>query len=84
VIAIGLAATARRTVGLVEHGGTSLPGMLAERIDPTILAGLSADLGPVILVVGTNGKTTTARLTARIVGAVDGRPPIANTRFTTI
>jgi UDP-N-acetylmuramyl tripeptide synthase len=78
VIAIGLAATARRTVGLVEHGGTSLPGMLAERIDPTILAGLSADLGPVILVVGTNGKTTTARLTARIVGAIDGRPPIAN------
>ncbi|HEY8988046.1 MAG TPA: hypothetical protein VIM39_03420, partial [Candidatus Limnocylindrales bacterium] len=59
LVAIGLAATARKTVGLVEHGGTSLPGMLAERIDPTILAGLSADLGPVILVVGTNGKTTT-------------------------
>jgi len=52
--------------------------MLAEQIDPTILAGLAADLGPVILVVGTNGKTTTARLAARIVGAVDGRPPIAN------
>ena len=78
LVAIGLAAAARRTVGLVEHGGTSLPGMLAERIDPTILAGLSADLGPVIVVVGTNGKTTTARLTARIVGAIDGRPPIAN------
>jgi UDP-N-acetylmuramyl tripeptide synthase len=78
LVAIGLAAAARRTVGLVEHGGTSLPGMLAERVDPTILAGLAADLGRVILVVGTNGKTTTARLTARIVGAVDGQPPIAN------
>jgi UDP-N-acetylmuramyl tripeptide synthase len=78
LVAIGLAAAARRTVGLVEHGGTSLPGMLAERVDPTILASLAADLGRVILVVGTNGKTTTARLTARIVGAVDGQPPIAN------
>jgi UDP-N-acetylmuramyl tripeptide synthase len=76
--AIGLAAAARRTVGLVEHGGTSLPGMLAQRVDPTILAGLAADLGPVVLVVGTNGKTTTARLTSRILGTIDGRRPIAN------
>jgi UDP-N-acetylmuramyl tripeptide synthase len=52
--------------------------MLAELVDPTILAGLSADLGRVILVVGTNGKTTTARLTARIIAGVDGRRPIAN------
>jgi UDP-N-acetylmuramyl tripeptide synthase len=52
--------------------------MLAERVDPTILAGLSADLGRVILVVGTNGKTTTARLTARIMADVEGRRPIAN------
>jgi lipid II isoglutaminyl synthase (glutamine-hydrolysing) len=78
LVAIGLAAAVRRTVGLVDHGGTSLPGMLAERVDPTILASLSADLGRVILVVGTNGKTTTARLTARIMAAIDGRPPIAN------
>jgi UDP-N-acetylmuramyl tripeptide synthase len=76
--AIAAAAVARRTVGLVEHGGTSLPGMLAERVDPTILAGLAAELGPTVLVVGTNGKTTTARLTARILGAVNGRPPLAN------
>jgi len=78
LVAIGLAAAARRTVGLVEHGGTSLPGMLAQRVDPTILAGLAADLGPVVLVVGTNGKTTTARLTSRILGTIDGRRPIAN------
>ena len=76
--AIGVAAAARRTVGLVDHGGTSFPGMLAQRVDPTILAGLAADLGRVIIVVGTNGKTTTARLTARIMAAADGRPPIAN------
>jgi UDP-N-acetylmuramyl tripeptide synthase len=75
---MGVAAAARATVGLVEHGGTSLPGMLAERIDPTILADLAADLGPVVIVVGTNGKTTTARLTTRILGAVRGRTPIAN------
>ncbi len=78
LVAILLAATARRAVRLVDHGGTSLPGMLAELVDPTILAGLAADLGRVILVVGTNGKTTTARLTARIMAGVDGRRPIAN------
>ena len=78
LVAIGLAGAARRTVGLVDHGGTSLPGMLAQRVDPTILAGLADDLGRVIFVVGTNGKTTTARLTARIMADADGRRPIAN------
>jgi UDP-N-acetylmuramyl tripeptide synthase len=52
--------------------------MLATRIDPTIVSTLAADLGPVIIVVGTNGKTTTARLTARVLGTVLGLPPLAN------
>jgi UDP-N-acetylmuramyl tripeptide synthase len=52
--------------------------MMARRIDPSIVSGLAADLGPVVFVVGTNGKTTTSRLTARIFESVDGTPPLAN------
>ena len=52
--------------------------MIASRIDPTIVSALAAELGPIVFVVGTNGKTTTSRLVARILGSADGRPPLAN------
>jgi UDP-N-acetylmuramyl tripeptide synthase len=44
-------------------GGTTLPGDVARAIDPRVLAKLSQDLthGSVVI-TGTNGKTTTARL----------------------
>ena len=44
-------------------GGTTLPGDVARVIDPRILAKLSQDLTHgSIVITGTNGKTTTARL----------------------
>ena len=44
-------------------GGTTLPGDVARAIDPRILTRLAADLTyGSILITGTNGKTTTARL----------------------
>ncbi len=44
-------------------GGTTLPGDVARAIDPDVLRKLSRDLkhGPIVI-TGTNGKTTTARL----------------------
>ena len=44
-------------------GGTTLPGDVARAIDPRVLAKLAGDLtqGSVVI-TGTNGKTTTARL----------------------
>ncbi len=44
-------------------GGTTLPGDVARAIDPRVLAKLSQDLthGSVVI-TGTNGKTTTARM----------------------
>jgi UDP-N-acetylmuramyl tripeptide synthase len=44
-------------------GGTTLPGDVARAIDPNVLTKLAADLtkGSVVI-TGTNGKTTTARL----------------------
>src|ERR1700676_3691938 len=44
-------------------GGTTLPGDVARAIDPNILTKLAADLTKgSIVITGTNGKTTTARL----------------------
>ena len=44
-------------------GGTTLPGDVARMIDPKVLTKLAADLTRgSIVITGTNGKTTTARL----------------------
>lgn len=49
-------------------GGTNFPGVLAQRIDPQILRRLSAALpGGVVLVSGTNGKTTTTRMISELL-----------------
>jgi UDP-N-acetylmuramyl tripeptide synthase len=59
-------------------GGTSLPGLVAERIDPGIVSGMSRRLGQgSLLVTGTNGKTTTARFLRSMVQAAGFRP-VAN------
>ncbi|HEX3325930.1 MAG TPA: MurT ligase domain-containing protein [Actinomycetota bacterium] len=51
-------------------GGTSLPGLFLERFDPTFLKSTaSAANARVILVTGTNGKTTTASMIRHILRA---------------
>lgn len=66
-IAAGKAAQiASRRLG--RGGGTSLPGLVANRIDPGLLARLAGQLeAGAIVVAGTNGKTTTARMIADIL-----------------
>jgi len=62
------AVLAGKTTGTLSRltgrgGGTTLPGDVARAIDPKILTRLSADLAHgSIVITGTNGKTTTARL----------------------
>jgi lipid II isoglutaminyl synthase (glutamine-hydrolysing) len=59
-------------------GGTALPGLVAERIDPDVIRELSAQLGEgSVIVTGTNGKTTTARL-LRGIAKEAGLKPVAN------
>ncbi|MDR1521401.1 MAG: Mur ligase family protein [Streptococcaceae bacterium] len=48
------------------NGGSSLPGKLALKIDPTILKILAKDY-EIIVITGTNGKTLTTSLTANIL-----------------
>ena len=42
--------------------GTSLPGLLVENFCPFILTSLTVDMDKIILITGTNGKTTTRAL----------------------
>jgi UDP-N-acetylmuramoyl-L-alanyl-D-glutamate--2,6-diaminopimelate ligase len=48
------------------NGGSSLPGKLALKIDPTILKSLTKDY-EIIVITGTNGKTLTTSLTTNIL-----------------
>src|SRR3981081_2171779 len=51
-------------------GGTSLPGMIARRVDPNVLKSVvGASKAKKIVITGSNGKTTTARMTAAIADA---------------
>jgi UDP-N-acetylmuramyl tripeptide synthase len=57
------------------RGGTALPGLVALSIDPDFIAALASDLAHgVVLVSGTNGKTTTTRMLSDIVRATGWAP----------
>jgi UDP-N-acetylmuramyl tripeptide synthase len=76
--AVGLADATRTALAAAGRSATALPGLVAERVDPGILEDLADGLTPVVLVTGTNGKTTTVRLIARIVASTSGRAPVSN------
>ena len=59
----------RHLARLTHHGGSALPGKAVERIDPGFLARTLSQLPyGVVLVSGTNGKTTTTRMVASMLG----------------
>ena len=68
----------RRLIRLSGRGqGATLPGLLAERCAPGIVGRWASHLDRVVLVSGTNGKTTTtAMLTAALTS--DGRRVVSN------
>ena len=80
---LAAAIAAGKAAGLASRalhagGGTTLPGVVARRIAPDTLRRLSAALPQgVVLVGGTNGKTTTTRMLATILGD-DGRKVLHN------
>ncbi len=77
---IRLEAIAARAVGRLSRaagrgGGTTLPGKLLWKVDPSAVDALATTLPlGVALVSGTNGKTTTTAMAARVLGA---RHPLA-------
>ena len=78
-IAVMSAKAARFGSRLFRAGsGTTLPGLVAEKIDPAVIAELSASLPDgVIIVTGTNGKTTTAKMLTEILSAA-GKKVLTN------
>jgi UDP-N-acetylmuramyl tripeptide synthase len=76
IAAAKLASAGIRRTG--RGGGTSAPGIIADRIDPALLAKLARRLERgAILVAGTNGKTTTSRMIADVLEA-DGARVVHN------
>ena len=62
--------TARLAARRRGGGGSAFPGLVAERVDPKILAKTLSRLpGGIVVVSGTNGKTTTTRMLAAIIAA---------------
>lgn len=80
---LALAVTAGKTAAAVSRrigrgGGTALPGLVAEKLDPAIVHDLGSQLGRgTVLITGTNGKTTTSRILASIATAA-GLPYLHN------
>lgn len=67
-LAIALGRIAGWVSRVVGRGATALPGLVAEKIDPTAASRLAATLPEgVVLVTGTNGKTTTTRMLVTIL-----------------
>lgn len=51
-------------------GGSAMPGLVAERVDPSFLAHALAGIpGGIVVVSGTNGKTTTTKMLAALMRA---------------
>lgn len=76
------AVLAARLVGWVSRmsgrGGSSLPGLVARRVDPGILVELSRNLQwGAVLLTGTNGKTTTAAMVRHML-ETEERPLLSN------
>jgi UDP-N-acetylmuramyl tripeptide synthase len=68
-----VAAALSRRLGF--GGGTALPGLVADAVVPGLATRLAARLGHgSVLITGTNGKTTTARLVRNIAQAAGYRP----------
>ncbi|MBI3971430.1 MAG: DUF1727 domain-containing protein [Chloroflexi bacterium] len=76
VVAAWLAGAVSRATG--RGGGTALPGLLAERIDPDVLRTLARQLPRgAVVVTGTNGKTTTSHMLTGILRRA-GLHPLRN------
>lgn len=65
-VAVAVGKGAQWALQTFTKGGTSLPGKLAAKIDPSVLSQLSQDY-EVVIITGTNGKTLTTSLTYHVL-----------------
>jgi len=60
---------AGRISQLLGRGGSAVPGLVAERLDPRLIEKLAGSIPRIVIVTGTNGKTTTTKLLVGILEA---------------
>jgi UDP-N-acetylmuramyl tripeptide synthase len=78
LIALGVGKGTRALLRRSGRGGTSLPGLVAQHIDPRLAGELAQGISNgSLLVTGTNGKTTSTRMIAAALRGV-GLLPITN------
>ncbi|GGL35787.1 DUF1727 domain-containing protein [Phycicoccus endophyticus] len=67
-----------RALARRRGGGSAFPGLVAERLDPRILGRALAEVrGGIVVVSGTNGKTTTTKMLVALLRA-HGRSVVTN------
>ncbi|MDU0312913.1 MurT ligase domain-containing protein [Phycicoccus sp. M110.8] len=73
-----VAGKAARAASRLRGGGSALPGLVAERVDPGFLTQALRDVrGGIVVVSGTNGKTTTTKMLVAVLRA-HGRTVFTN------
>ncbi len=78
LLALTAAKATRQALRLAGRGATTLPGLVALRVDPDVVTALAGRLPQgVVMVTGTNGKTTTSRMLADVVRTA-GWSPVHN------
>ena len=78
ILATLVAKIVRKSVRLAGRGqGSSLPGEIALRIEPRYLKLAAQQITRIVLIAGTNGKTTTARVLTSAL-RVSGQRVVAN------
>ena len=76
-LALVLSDAVARSARAAGYRATTLPGVVAERLSPRITSRIAAAAAEVIVVSGTNGKTTTTRLIVDLLEAA-GRRVVSN------
>lgn len=69
IVAIIVAKLAKKSSQLLGKGGGNIPGVVARKIDRSILKTLSEQVDKTIIITGTNGKTTASNLMGAILTA---------------
>ena len=77
LLATNLARLGRRVSRLRGGEGSTIPGKIAQRVDPDIAKSVTAGFDDIIFISGTNGKTTTSNLIGHIL-KVSGRDIVHN------
>ena len=76
VVAIGK--LLRRVIRLRGSGGSALPGLVVEKLQPSFLSDMLSSLPDgVVVVTGTNGKTTTTKMIADLLSSL-GKKVLTN------